>query len=150
MVRLLEKISSGPEPVTDEGFEIVPQNLEPPAKRTREDSDLVEGALGEGVAAEENSSSSDSEGSSSANSAEDVLLSELAKFGSPENLRAKKPSASLSDVRYIHSRLKTLHSGHAAIVLKLACGRRLHAGYRIIVDVDDFPYPKCTNCFGAN
>ena len=150
VIRLLERISSGPEPVTAEGFVIVPEDLEPPAKRTREDSDLVERVLVDGGVSEENSSSSDSEGSSSANSAEDVLLSELAKFGSPENLRAKKPSASLSDVRYIHSRLKTLHSGHAASVLKLACGRRLHAGYRIIVDVDDFPYPKCTNCFGAN
>ena len=153
MMELLSEVASRKEAEDDSGFHVVDsadsgskELVEPPSKRTREEPGEEKG---EELFEEVSSSDSDSDGSSSADSAEDILLGDLIKFGSPESLRVKRAATALCDLRFVHSRLKTLHSGHSSNVLKLACGRALHAGYRVVSETDDFPYPRCTNCFGA-
>ena len=89
---------------------------------------------------ESNSSSSDSD-------EEDILLKDLVPFGNQPRIRSG--SKSLGTLRFVHARLKTVHAGHELDSLKLACGRPLHGGFRLLEDLDEaFPFPRCQLCFG--
>jgi hypothetical protein len=73
---------------------------------------------------------------------EDVSLSKLEPF-SDRLLRLA--SVSVDERRYVHSRLRTLHAGHISDHCKLACGRKLHEGFRLCEESDSFV--KCADCF---
>ncbi len=96
---------------------------------------------------ESDASDSSSNESSSSSDEEDVLLKDLIDFGAKSRLRIG--ARFLGSLRYVHARLKTVHAGHETDELRLACGRPIHGGFKLLEDVDEsFPYPRCLICFG--
>ena len=87
---------------------------------------------------------------SSSNDPENIPLSKLLQ----ENKRlARKPAQAVGIVRFVHSRLGTVHAGHKDDPLKLACGRCVHAGFKEVLEHDhelNFDYLECSVCFGKN
>ena len=95
------------------------------------------------------SSQSGSDSCSDSNPDEDILLKDLSPIAVNPRVPDSLPSdSSLPEKRFIHCRLLTMHASHHSLVNKLACGRTLHEGFRLLSgEGPEFPYPKCADCF---
>ena len=94
--------------------------------------------------------SSESGDSSSGSDGEDVLLRDLVSYGDVDLTdKTRSESKSLGSLRFVHARLRTLHAGHKLDESRLACGRPLHGGFKLLEESEKaFPFPRCQICFG--
>jgi hypothetical protein len=99
-------------------------------------------SISDGTSSEDSESSSEEEGI-------DDFMKDLPEVD-VDNLESfRGGSKSVGLLRFVHTRLKTVHAGHVSNYAKLACGRPLTSGFRYLQDPEEsFPYPKCSDCFG--
>jgi hypothetical protein len=94
---------------------------------------------------------SDSDSESSSSPDQDVLLKDLVPCTSSSSIMHRRPAAGAGDGLYVHVRLCTLHKESARYPNRLACGRTISDGFRIVSDSDlERSLPKCRTCFGAS
>ena len=100
------------------------------------------------VSDDSSSASSDSI-DESPSSNEDVLLKDLLKLTWKIGRTLELELQPSSKLRFVHSRLKTLHSANLSVPGKLACGRSLHSGIREVHrDEDKFSFSRMLNLLG--
>lgn len=84
--------------------------------------------------------------------AEQVEISELAEQIAGDQGLDKPITRShrAGTFMYRHEFHGTLHWNHKDALLKLACGRKIEAGFKLLADYPAFVSPRCITCFGTD
>ena len=90
------------------------------------------------------SSSSDSSDSDEV----DVEFAQIKFDNTPTAAKPRMPAKFSSTRLYVHTVWKTVHKAHSTEVGKLACGRKVHAGFVLMPPACPLIRPNCTGCFG--
>ena len=101
------------------------------------------------VQSSDESGSDSGSSSDSADSDEDVLLKDLMPACNLNPSQSRRPASKSGAACFVHSRLKTLHALGEHSLDRLACGRRVHDGFRALEEgATMIAFPKCSICFG--
>ena len=116
-----------------------------------ESSEADKKPIPEAIKISTDSESSSSDTDSDDSSDEDRATRSLAPILVQGRPGVRAPANSACSMKLFHVRLKTLHLVHKTDATKLACGRFIHAGFKIFeveVNCPSEDYPRCSVCFG--
>jgi hypothetical protein len=101
---------------------------------------------------ENESSTSDSQSSESGDAADEELADIRAEHVplALEVVAARRAPAKAGERLFFHTLWCTIHKEHASDPSRLACGRPVHAGFKILSSEGNLVRPKCGICFGKN